>query len=139
MIKTEDGPAIVGINVGTYIQSKVLMRNGRITKRYKPRTVANTGVSAIAFEGLIEDLKSARILTDPASMKSLQIILNTRMLYAGPIDGTYGPLTRAAIKQFEKSEGWPITGLPTQALLEHFQKDIKTVTTPAMSETSGTP
>ena len=139
IVKTELGPEIVGINVGTYIQAKVLMRNGRVTKKYKPQTVANTGVSANAFMGLLDVLRSARIVTDKGIMKNLQTTLKARLLYAGPVDGTYGALTRIAIEKFEKDNDWPITGLPTRALLSHFQKDIRTVETPVMSETSASP
>ena len=140
LLKTKNGPTVVGINVGTYIQSKVLMRDGKITKRYKPQTVANTGVSATTFGALIEKFKAARILSTVPPLKLVQTALRTRLLYAGPIDGTYGPLTRVAIKQYEKRKGWPVTGLPTRTLLEHFQQDRKTVTGhQAMSETSATP
>ena len=112
------------------------MRNGRITKRYKPKTVANTGVSVTAFGQLIEKLKTAQILTSTASLQCVQTVLKAHVLYAGPIDGTYGRLTRIAIKQFEKRRGWPITGLPTEKLMAHFQSELKTVTNPAISETS---
>ena len=136
IVKTQKGPEIVGINVGTYIQAKVLMRKGRITKKYKPQTVANTGVSTTVFVDLLDVLKNAKIVTDMSSMKNLQTTLKARLLYAGPVDGTYGALTRIAIEKFEKDNDWPITGLPTRALLAHFQKDIRTVETPVMSETS---
>jgi len=136
IIKTKEGPKIVGINVGTYIQAKVLMRNGKVTKRYKPQTVANTGVSATAFAGLLDVLKKAQILSDVETMKSLQNTLKARLLYAGPIDGTYGALTRIAISKYEKDNGWPVTGLPTRALMAHLVKDNSTVATPVMSEAS---
>ncbi len=121
ILDTKSGPRIVGINVGTYIQSKILMRNGRVTKRFKARTVANTGVSVLAFSNLVDHLKHATIITRPGPMRQLQTELRNRTLYAGPIDGTYGYLTRAAITQYEKNVNWPVTGLPTAALLKHFQ------------------
>ena len=42
---------MIGINVGTYVQSKVLMQDGKVTKRLKADTVANTAVAARAFAG----------------------------------------------------------------------------------------
>ena len=139
ILKTKAGPTIIGINVGTYIQSKVLMRNGRVTKKFKPQTVANTGVSASVFNDAIANLKKARILTDKSSLEVVQTALRARTIYAGAIDGTYGALTRVAISEFEKNKGWPITGLPTRRLLAHFKSDIRTVNTPAMSESSARP
>ena len=43
-----DGPKVVGINVGTYVQSRVL-RNSRASRTAKATTIANTGVNAAAF------------------------------------------------------------------------------------------
>ncbi|MEI9900793.1 MAG: trypsin-like peptidase domain-containing protein [Hyphomicrobium sp.] len=44
-----DGPEVVGINVGTYVQSKVIMLNGEVLHRFKSDDVANTGVNSLAF------------------------------------------------------------------------------------------
>ena len=43
LLDTESGPEVIGINVGTYVQSKVLMQEGKVMKRLKADAVANTG------------------------------------------------------------------------------------------------
>ena len=51
LLDTPDGPEVIGINVGTYQQSKVLMQDGEVKKRLKADTIANTGVASAAFAG----------------------------------------------------------------------------------------
>ena len=82
---------MIGINVGTYVQSKVLMQDGQVTKRLKADTVANTGVSSAAFAGKLEAFREAAILTSPAQMRELQTAAaSSASLFAGTVDGTYG-------------------------------------------------
>ena len=44
-----DGPVVVGINVGTYVQSRIVSQEGAVLFRSKPEAVANTAVNASAF------------------------------------------------------------------------------------------
>ena len=122
ILNTKSGPKIVGISVGTYIQSNDYIENGEVTKHYQDLTVANTGVSAIVFRNLIDPLKQAKIITGHREMRQLQNELRNRMLYAGAIDGAYGFLTRIAIEEFERLKNWPVTGLPTNRLLRYLQE-----------------
>ena len=55
-----DGPEVIGINVGTYVQSKVLMQEGKVTQRLKADTVANTAVAARAFAAKLEAFRRRR-------------------------------------------------------------------------------
>jgi hypothetical protein len=120
LIETPSGPEVIGINVGTYVQSKVLMQAGQVTKRLKADTVANTGVSAAAFAGKLNAFREAAILGTPAQLRELQVLLHQRHLFNGVADGTYGAALRAAIETYEKAEGLPVTGLATQALLKRL-------------------
>jgi hypothetical protein len=120
LIDTPAGPEVIGINVGTYVQSKVLMQAGQVTKRLKADTVANTGVNATAFAGKLEAFRQASILSTPAQLRELQTLLLQRHLFAGTVDGTYGAPLRTAIEAYEKAEGIPVTGLATQALLKRL-------------------
>ncbi|NJO35937.1 MAG: hypothetical protein HC869_25510 [Rhodospirillales bacterium] len=61
LIDTPQGPAVVGINVGTYVRSKVTMQNREIARAPKAETVANTAVNAGAFASRIEALRSAHV------------------------------------------------------------------------------
>jgi protease YdgD len=120
LIDTPSGPEAIGINVGTYVQSKVLMQAGQVTKRLKADTVANTGVSAAAFVGKLNAFREAAILSTSAQLRELQALLHQRHLFNGVADGTYGAALRTAIEAYEKAEGLPVTGLATQALLRRL-------------------
>ena len=54
LLDTPDGPEVVGVNVGTYQLSKVLMQDGQVKKRLKADTVANTAVASAAFASRLE-------------------------------------------------------------------------------------
>jgi hypothetical protein len=118
LLETDSGPEVIGINVGTYVQSKVIMQDGKITQRLKADTVANTGVSAAVFAEKLELFKEAAILTTAAQVRELQQALKDLKLYSGPIDGSYRAGLRQAIEAFEKIHGLPVTGLATRALLK---------------------
>ena len=123
LLETADGPVVVGINVGTYVQSKIVTQNGRVTMRQKSETVANTAVNAQVFAGKIELLKNAAILQSGRPMRELQERLLALGHYAGPIDGSYGPGLKTAIEAYEKTHRRPLTGLATQPLLMHVTED----------------
>jgi len=120
LLETARGPEVIGINVGTYVQSKVEMQDGHVTRRFKSDTVANTGVSSLAFAAKLDAFRQAAILGTSAQIRELQAALKQRQLYGGPVDGTYGPTLRVAIEAFEKAEGLAVTGLATQALLKRL-------------------
>lgn len=120
LLETEHGPEVIGINVGTYVQSRVEMKEGEVVRRFKSETVANTGVSATAFATKLEAFRRAAILSTAAQIRDLQTALKQRQLYDGAIDGTYGPGLRVAIEAYEKAQGLTVTGLATQALLKRL-------------------
>jgi hypothetical protein len=59
---------------------------------------------------------SAGVLPDLA-VRAAQLFLTYRGLHPGPIDGFVGPLTRAAIGEFQKQSGLAQTGVVDDALL----------------------
>jgi V8-like Glu-specific endopeptidase len=120
---TPTGPKVIGINVGTYVQSRVLTQNGQTIQRMKPETVANTGVGSLAFADKLEIFKSATILTAPAQLRELQVRLLLLQLYAGPTDGTYGPALKASIEAYERQSKRPVTGLATAEVLRAMQNE----------------
>jgi protease YdgD len=121
LLEGDQGLVVVGINVGTYVQSKVLIRDGQVTKRFKADTVANTAVASSAFAAKLAAFRQALILASPDQIRALQTLLKQRELYAGTIDGTYGAKLRSAIEAYEDAERLPLTGLATQALLRRLQ------------------
>jgi lytic murein transglycosylase len=54
-------------------------------------------------------------------MLALQAALNQRGFDSGQPDGQMGPATRNAVRQFQRSQGLPPDGFPTQALLQLLQ------------------
>ncbi len=122
LMDTPNGPVVVGINVGTYQQREIIVKNGRVLRRTRFKTIANTGVSAGAFSHKINFLKRARILTSRMELKRLQTALKEHRLYLGRIDGIYGARTSAAIKGFEQRQHQVQTGLATKQILMALEK-----------------
>ena len=120
LMETEKGPEVIGINVGTYVQSKVEMQEGELVRRFKSETVANTGVSATTFAAKLEAFRRANILSTGAEIREMQTALKRLNFYDGPVDSTYSPALRSAIEAFEKEQGVTVTGLATHALLKRL-------------------
>lgn len=115
-----DTPVVVGINVGTYTRTRILLRQGRIFRRLKPDIIANTGVNGTTFARVVSTLEEAEIISSHQDMLRLQTGLQMRGYYVGSLDGQLGRTTRTAITNFESANGMALTGLPTQELLHRF-------------------
>jgi protease YdgD len=118
LVDGPDGPEVVGINVGTYVQSKVVMLNGEVVHRFKSDDVANTGVNSQAIAAAFDAFKAADLLATRRDIRLLQERLAARGLYKGPHDGRLGPAMKAAIEGFERAAEMPVTGLATRPLLQ---------------------
>ncbi len=128
LVDGADGPEVVGINVGTYEQSKVILLNGEVVHRFKSDDVANTGVNAEAFAGTLAAFRDADLLATSRDILRLQDALAAHGLYKGARDGRYGPALKAAIESFERAAAMPITGLATRPLLSAVLGESKIVT-----------
>lgn len=128
LVNGPDGPEVVGINVGTYVQSKVIMLNGEVVHRFKSDDVANTGVNAQAFAKELDAFKGAALLYSRRDVLRLQQALAKRGLYKGPYDGRFGAATRTAVESFERASHMPVTGLATRALLGTLVGESQVVT-----------
>lgn len=122
LMDTDSGPVVVGINVGTYQQRDITIRDGKIVRYSKFRTIANTAVSSTAFATDIDILRKAQVITETGELKSLQSNLRERGFYVGDVDGVYGTRTELAVKAFERTARRPVTGLPTRAILAELRK-----------------
>ncbi len=120
LIDSDRGPEVIGINVGTYVQSKVLMQEGKVMKRLKADPVANTAVASAAFAGKLDAFLQAAVLSSPTQVRELQTLLKGRQLFDGNVDGNYGADLRSAIETYEKAEGLQVTGLATLAILKRL-------------------
>jgi V8-like Glu-specific endopeptidase len=117
LVDGADGPEVIGINVGTYVQSKVILLNGEVVHRFKSDDVANTGVNAQAFAATLAAFRDADLLASSRDILRLQDALAAHALYRGPRDGHYGPELKSAIESYEHAAAMPVTGLATRPLL----------------------
>jgi hypothetical protein len=138
LIKTPKGVAAVGINVGTYTRTRIMLRYGRVVKRLKPDVIANTGVMGAAFAHVISELDKSPIVERREDIKKMQTALHARGLFSAVTDGDYGRATRTAIRVFEQSNNMPVTGLPTVALYKRLMEERVTPSHLNTSASSGT-
>lgn len=120
LIDGAQGPEVIGINVGTYMQSRVLRQQGHVVHRYKSQTVANTAVSTDVFRTALDAFERAEILATRDDIRALQRLLSAEGYPVGAVDGLYGPKLSAAIRAFERAEGRAETGLATTDLLRRL-------------------
>jgi protease YdgD len=132
LVDGERGPVVVGINVGTYVQSEVVIEDGNVIRRSKAASVANTAVSATAFRDRLAAFRAAEILPNGDRMRLLQDGLRQRKLYDGALDGRYGPKVRSAILAFEQQSGSVQTGIASQGLLMRLMPTSATSKAPAV-------
>jgi protease YdgD len=128
LVDGADGPEVVGINVGTYVQSKVIMLNGEVLHRFKSDDVANTGVNSLAFASSFDAFLHADTLANRRDVRRLQESLADRGLYVGPRDGRFGPGLKTAIEGFERASHMPVSGLATYPLLQVLTGESQVVT-----------
>jgi len=117
LMDTAQGPVVVGLNVGTYTRTRLLLSQGDVVRRQKPDIIANTAVNAQAFAPVIGPLSSRAMISSEQEVVDLQKELQARNLYTGSIDGIFGRGTRSAIRAYESLRGETMTGLPTRLLL----------------------
>ncbi len=115
------GPEVVGINVGTYLQSRVVTQAGEVLHRYRSDAVANTGVSTMAFQEQHALFSGATVLKTRRDIRRVQSALAATGYYRGRIDGRYGSDLRQAITAFERAELRIPTGLASTDLLSHLE------------------
>lgn len=57
------------------------------------------------------------------TVRDIQTILQRLGLYAGAVDGLYGPQTQAAIKSYQAQRGLVVDGIPSPALLSYMTQN----------------
>jgi len=122
LIETSGRPQVVAINVGTFVQARVMIQEGVVVKRAPAAPVANTAVSARAFAAVLEPFRGAQIITSPADLRTIQRKLSEAGLLNGAATGRFDPRTRTSIEAYEAQTGMARLGLPTKALLEMMQR-----------------
>jgi len=115
---------VVAINVGTYVQTKVLTQGGRVVQRYQPNAIANTAVAASKIRVFLPYFSQADIIESPAALRLLQTALQSRGFYNDRIDGSFGPATRLAIQTYRATPDLELVGLPTTKLLTRLLPEV---------------
>jgi hypothetical protein len=118
------GPEVVGINVGTYLQSRVLTQQGEVLHRYRSDAVANTGVSTLAFMDQKHVFENSQVVVTRDGIRRIQRALIAAGHLRGNADGLYGPALRTAIERFEAAERRPRTGLASAELLRRLESVV---------------
>ena len=124
LVETINGPQVVAINVGTFVQSRVMLEQGIVVRRLPASPVANTAVSAIAFAGKLEAFAVGQ-RTD----------VGGRPAHAAAASGGGWAACRAGQRPVRceaargdravrDAAGLPALGLPTRALLEKLGRQV---------------
>lgn len=116
LVEAPDGRFVVGINIGQYDVSRAEIQVGQVHHRYKSETIANTGGTIRALAEMLPFFRQARIVPTGPAMADLQDRLRELGHYAGLRDGIFGHSMRIAVEAFEKAEGRPVHGLPTEEI-----------------------
>ena len=117
---------VVAVNVGTYIQTRMKMKRGKVIRRFKADAIANTAVTMHALHQLIAPFAAADIIHKRRDLVTIQKGLRARGFYAARVDGAFGPATRAAIEAFQGVTSQLLSGLPTRDLLARLAADPST-------------
>lgn len=120
IVETLGGPEVVGLNIGTYHISRVVLSNGSVVKRMGSDPIANTAVSADVLAAALARFPGREMLSSGAEMIRLQERLSAIGLYAGPLDGRLTTGLRIAIVAYERMRDRPVTGLATHDLLQRL-------------------
>jgi TPR repeat protein len=88
-------------------------------KELKPAAFANTADT------------QARGATIGSTVADIQAILQRQGIYVGRIDGIAGPGTRTAIRAFQQLHALPVTGIPSEFLLDYMKISEGTGAKPA--------
>ncbi len=118
LMKVEGELSIVGLNVAERSTRRFLRRGKKIIKYYKRKASHNIAVHPSTFARQLSQIAPVQIVLSARHMESFQRSLKERRLYAGKIDGVFGPATRNAIRKFERSISHPVLGIPTRELLD---------------------
>jgi len=85
---------------------------------YKPKTVPVPLSRETAIKTSVEKVQKSTLVED------IQALLVASGDFAGEVDGLYGPVTEAAILNFEKRNGLPQTGKATYSLFKAISENM---------------
>lgn len=114
LIEGPNGPVVIGINVGTYVQSRVVLQEGSVLFRSKPEAIANTAVNATAFADTIATFATR------STVHSLVSRSNRATSSADSGDSVSGVATSARLLRHNSHPAKPTssTGVPHSSAVE---------------------
>lgn len=120
------GPEVVGINVGTYVQSKIVMSHGNVMHRAEPAAVANTAASAAPVALALAELDSDEPIADSATLVELRALLERVMSRIRAANETYEIADlRTTILGYQRLHGLQEAGMPTRGLLARLRAELQ--------------
>ena len=101
----------------------LLLKNFSVIKRYNNSDTYALAVLLLSDQLAGRSAPKTAWLRPPDSLtflerREMQQLLRTRGLYQGEVDGSFGDESRAALQSFERQRRLPVTGRPTQTLLQ---------------------
>ena len=117
----------VALNVGTYLQTRLLVAGNEVRRRFKAAPLGNTAVSGSAFARYIGPFTRAELLVGRNAISELQSTLTQLGYDPGTPDGLYGNRTRAAVTKFARDAAIAGPVLPTEAFLRRLQRAAEAV------------
>lgn len=120
LIDGEDGPEVIGINIGTYVQSHAVQGAAAGGAQPKSEAIANTAVAVDEIRGAVRELASRDLVDDPAGVRRLETMLKGMGLYRDKVSGRSSRSLEQAIALFEESLGRAPSGLLRRALLQEL-------------------
>lgn len=108
------GPEVIGVNVGSYVQSTILLDKGEVIERTMSQPIANTAASAAPIARALEALDADEAVTDAPSLAELRVLLTV----GAPRPSGTDDALRQAIVAHQAQHGLPTTGIATRGLLQ---------------------
>lgn len=119
--------AVTGLSVaqGAIIGAVAGGATGALTNKDQvnlgePAWKSNAGAAAPASTAAYAPQATAG---NAQTVRDIQGVLQRMGLYAGAIDGLYGPQTQAAIKSYQAQRGLVVDGIPSPALLNYMTQN----------------
>lgn len=130
IVKTEEGPKVIGINLGSLRYERYQIKKNRYTgkvisrKKLRSGRETNMAVRPRAFLDGLARFERENLLTSKTQIQELQTYLKALKFYRGRIDGVYGSRSQRALRAFEKKQKITPIGLPTIEILHKLKREV---------------
>lgn len=119
------GPEVIAINVGTYVQSSVLIEKGEVVERTSSGPLANTAASAAPIAIALADLDADEPVTDRGSLVEMEVLLAAAGAPSLASTQAGQRELEAAVADYQERNGLAVTGTATRGLLQRLRDDAQ--------------